>query len=66
MRQYLFLGWYENILYFLPLLLGATRSVECMEVMYARQKVVLTAKAFRLQAIDVVHTDYKGEKTVAK
>ncbi|XP_064618421.1 citramalyl-CoA lyase, mitochondrial-like [Liolophura sinensis] len=39
--------------------IGATRSVECTEVMYARQKVVLTAKAFRLQAIDVVHTDYK-------
>ena len=29
--------------------------------MYARQKVVTIAKAFRLQAIDMVHIDYKGE-----
>ena len=29
--------------------------------MYARQKVVTIAKAFPLQAIDMVHIDYKGE-----
>lgn len=40
--------------------LGATRTEMSMEILYARQRVVLVAKAFGLQAIDMVHIDYKG------
>jgi len=29
-------------------------------LLYVRQKLVLVAKAFQLQAIDLVHIDYKG------
>ncbi|XP_052807437.1 citramalyl-CoA lyase, mitochondrial-like [Mya arenaria] len=39
--------------------IGAKRSVDGSELLYARQKLVTTAKAFRLQAIDMVHIDYK-------
>ena len=39
---------------------GAKRSVDGSELLYARQKFVLVAKAYRLQAIDMVHIDYKG------
>lgn len=39
--------------------IGAKRSTDAAELVYARQKVVTTAKAFRLQAIDMVHIDYK-------
>uniref|UniRef100_A0A1B6LZG3 Citramalyl-CoA lyase, mitochondrial n=1 Tax=Graphocephala atropunctata TaxID=36148 RepID=A0A1B6LZG3_9HEMI len=38
---------------------GAARSVDGAEIMYARQRVVLVAKAFGLQAIDMVHIQYK-------
>lgn len=31
------------------------------EIMYARQRLVLVAKAFGLQAIDMVHIQYKGD-----
>lgn len=33
-----------------------------MELLYARQKVVVTTKAFGLQAIDLVYIDYKDVK----
>ena len=39
--------------------LGATRTKDARELLYARQKVVVTTKAFGLQAIDLVHIDYK-------
>nr|CAH7744372.1 unnamed protein product [Callosobruchus chinensis] len=39
--------------------IGATRTEDCSEVSYARQKLVLTAKAFNLQAIDMVYIKYK-------
>lgn len=39
--------------------IGATRTNGAKEVMVARQQVVMTAKAFGLQAIDVVYIDYK-------
>ncbi|XP_041352207.1 citramalyl-CoA lyase, mitochondrial-like [Gigantopelta aegis] len=39
--------------------IGASRSTAGTELMYARQQVLLTAKAFRLQAIDMVHIDIK-------
>jgi len=39
--------------------IGATRTPEATELVYARQAIVTAAKAFRLQAIDLVHIDYK-------
>ncbi|KAH3724408.1 citramalyl-CoA lyase, mitochondrial-like [Dreissena polymorpha] len=39
--------------------IGAKRSVDGSELLYARQKMVTVAKAFRLQVIDMVHIDYK-------
>ncbi|KAK4874933.1 hypothetical protein RN001_014293 [Aquatica leii] len=39
--------------------LGATRSEDGVELLYARQKTVLIAKAFNLQAIDRVHIEFK-------
>jgi hypothetical protein len=35
--------------------------VEARELIYARQKIVTTATAFGLQAIDLVYIDYKSE-----
>lgn len=40
--------------------LGATRTENSHEILYARQRLVLVAKAYGLQAIDMVHIDYKG------
>ncbi|CAI9716959.1 citrate lyase subunit beta, mitochondrial [Octopus vulgaris] len=39
--------------------IGATRSREGSELLYARQKIVATAKAFRLQVIDMVDINFK-------
>ncbi|KAG4073737.1 hypothetical protein HA402_000961 [Bradysia odoriphaga] len=39
--------------------LGATRTKSSIEILYARQRMVLVAKAYGLQAIDMVHIDYK-------
>lgn len=39
--------------------IGAERTKDAKELLYARQKLVLVAKAFHLQAIDLVHIDYK-------
>lgn len=39
--------------------IGATRTPEAQELLYARQKLVTIAKAFQLQAIDLVHIDYQ-------
>lgn len=41
--------------------IGAQRTKDAHECLYARQKVVVIAKAFRVQAIDLVHIDYKDE-----
>lgn len=38
---------------------GATRTKDAKELLYARQKVVVTTKAFGLQAIDLVYIDYQ-------
>ncbi len=38
---------------------GATRTPEASELLYARQKIVSVAKAFQMQAIDLVHIDFK-------
>lgn len=40
--------------------LGATRTEGSQEIVYARQRLVLIAKAYDLQAIDMVHIDFKG------
>ncbi|PIK52075.1 putative citrate lyase subunit beta-like protein, mitochondrial-like [Apostichopus japonicus] len=39
--------------------IGATRTADAHELLYARQKVVATAKAFGMQAIDLVYIDFK-------
>ncbi|GAB1598991.1 citramalyl-CoA lyase, mitochondrial-like [Argonauta hians] len=44
--------------------IGASRTRRGDELMYARQKVVTTAKAFRLQVIDMVDIDYKDLDTL--
>nr|CAD7197841.1 unnamed protein product [Timema douglasi] len=40
--------------------LGVTRSDDGTEILYARQKLVLVAKAFHLQAIDMVHIHFQA------
>ncbi|KAJ8923234.1 hypothetical protein NQ315_001790 [Exocentrus adspersus] len=39
--------------------LGAMRTEDSKEILYARQKLVLAAKAYELQAIDMVYIKYK-------
>ena len=41
--------------------IGATRTASGRELLLARQQVVLVAKAYRLQAIDMVHINFKGD-----
>ncbi|XP_063281510.1 citramalyl-CoA lyase, mitochondrial [Pelobates fuscus] len=38
--------------------IGATSSKDAHDVLYARQKIIVVAKAFGLQAIDLVYIDY--------
>ncbi len=38
---------------------GATRSSDATELLYARQAVIVACAAFSLQAIDIVHIDFK-------
>ncbi|XP_064473164.1 citramalyl-CoA lyase, mitochondrial-like [Ornithodoros turicata] len=42
--------------------IGATRTKDAKEVLMARQQVVLLAKAYKLQAIDMVHINFKDEE----
>ncbi|XP_041462594.1 citramalyl-CoA lyase, mitochondrial-like [Lytechinus variegatus] len=46
--------------------IGATRTPDGKELLYARQKVVSVAKAFGLQAIDMVHIDVKDQDGLQK
>uniref|UniRef100_A0A8D2AU98 Citramalyl-CoA lyase n=1 Tax=Sciurus vulgaris TaxID=55149 RepID=A0A8D2AU98_SCIVU len=39
--------------------IGATSSKETQDILYARQKIVVVAKAFGLQAIDLVYIDFR-------
>ncbi|XP_068124099.1 citramalyl-CoA lyase, mitochondrial [Hyperolius riggenbachi] len=39
--------------------IGSTSSRDTHDVLYARQKIIVVAKAFGLQAIDLVYIDYK-------
>eukprot|EP00075_Anas_platyrhynchos_P010203 XP_027299456.1 citramalyl-CoA lyase, mitochondrial isoform X4 [Anas platyrhynchos] len=41
--------------------IGATSSKETHDILYARQKIIVTAKAFGLQAIDLVYIDFRDE-----
>ncbi len=45
---------------------GAVRTEDATELVYARQKVVAVAKAFQLQAIDLVYIDYKNLEGLRK
>lgn len=38
---------------------GATSSKETQDILYARQKIIVIAKAFGLQAIDLVYIDFR-------
>lgn len=40
--------------------LGATRTEDVRELIHARQSVVVHAKAYGLQAIDMVYINFKG------
>ncbi|KAG7467097.1 hypothetical protein MATL_G00149690 [Megalops atlanticus] len=46
--------------------IGATRTKDARELLYARQKVVVTTKAFGLQAIDLVYIDYQDGEGLRK
>ncbi|KAK3098504.1 hypothetical protein FSP39_020145 [Pinctada imbricata] len=46
--------------------IGATRTSDALSLLYARQKIVACAKAFRLQAIDMVDIDYKDLEGLKK
>ena len=43
---------------------GATRTKDAKELIHTRQSVVVHAKAFGLQAIDMVYINFKGKKHV--
>ena len=44
--------------------LGGKRTSSAAEVLYARQHLVAVAKAYGLQAVDMVHINYKGSTTL--
>ncbi|EFA09094.2 citramalyl-CoA lyase, mitochondrial [Tribolium castaneum] len=46
--------------------IGAKRTESSFEVTYARQKIVTVAKAFNLQAIDMVYIKYKDPEGLKK
>ena len=46
--------------------IGATRTKDAIELLYARQAVVTTAAAFGLQAIDIVAIDFKDLEALRK
>uniref|UniRef100_A0A8D0GJR5 Citramalyl-CoA lyase, mitochondrial n=1 Tax=Sphenodon punctatus TaxID=8508 RepID=A0A8D0GJR5_SPHPU len=46
--------------------IGTTSSKETHDILYARQKIIATAKAFGLQAIDLVYIDFQDEDGLRK
>nr|KAF6460120.1 citramalyl-CoA lyase [Molossus molossus] len=42
--------------------IGATSSKETQDILYARQNIIVVAKAFGLQAIDLVYIDFRDEE----
>ena len=47
-------------------MLGATRTEDVKELIHARQSVVVHAKAYGLQAIDMVYINFKGMNCICK
>ncbi|NWJ07283.1 CLYBL protein, partial [Crypturellus undulatus] len=45
---------------------SATSSKETHDILYARQKIIVTAKAFGLQAVDLVYIDFRDEEGLRK
>ncbi|KAL8189983.1 UNVERIFIED_CONTAM: hypothetical protein K2H54_034574 [Gekko kuhli] len=46
--------------------IGSTSSRDTLDILYARQKIIVTAKAFDLQAIDLVYIDFQDEEGLRK
>jgi citrate lyase beta subunit len=46
--------------------LGATRSLEATELLYARQAVVTTCAAYEIQAIDIVYIDFRDTEGLCR
>ncbi|XP_062982180.1 citramalyl-CoA lyase, mitochondrial isoform X2 [Elgaria multicarinata webbii] len=46
--------------------IGSTSSKDTHDILYARQKIIVTAKAFGLQAIDLVYIDFQDEEGLRK
>ncbi|XP_066872805.1 citramalyl-CoA lyase, mitochondrial isoform X2 [Kogia breviceps] len=46
--------------------IGATSSKETQDILYARQKIIVVAKAFGLQAIDLVYIDFQDGEGLLK
>lgn len=44
----------------MSIFVGGVRSEGASELLYARQAIVTHAKAYHLQAIDLVHIDFKS------
>ena len=45
-------------------MLGATRTPEAKELLFSRQYFVTCAKAYRLQAIDLVYINFKVRRAI--
>lgn len=41
---------------------GATSSKDTQDILYARQKIIVVAKAFGIQAIDLVYIDFQDKE----
>ncbi|XP_015683481.1 citramalyl-CoA lyase, mitochondrial isoform X2 [Protobothrops mucrosquamatus] len=46
--------------------IGSTSSKDTHDILYARQKIIVTAKAFGLQAIDLVFIDFQDDDGLRK
>lgn len=46
--------------------IGATRTKDAVELLYARQAVIVACTAYDLQAIDIVTIDYKDEENLKR
>lgn len=44
--------------------IGATRTSDARELTYARQSVVVHAKAYGIQAVDMVYINFKGNMSL--
>ncbi|EPQ01531.1 Citrate lyase subunit beta-like protein, mitochondrial [Myotis brandtii] len=53
---------FKELNFLFKVFLGATSSKETQDILYARQKIIVVAKAFGLQAIDLVYIDFRDEE----